>query len=569
MKSIFTGLRKHVLLLLASLATGTALAQHPTNGLVERFTFDNTLVGTNGTTLAGTADYVNDRDGAANSAQNVADQNTLSATSASTLPQGNTARTVAFWYKSNASNSNVIHSLFNYSTGTNSFSIAYVAGNLVFSNSATDATHVHAWSSNWVHVAVSHTPPYTIIRQKPNPNINVPGSTKLYVNGAFVKDVANMTFANNNSVIRIGASPGGDLYNNFAIDDLLIYNRELAASEVTCLALTHPVNTTPVGTFPHYQADLTACLNSTATLSASGNGTLNWYNVATEGTALGTGTTFTTPSLTVKTTFYVASEGPGCTSARTPIIVDLRDPNMIPISDETPVANKIICAGSTTTLTAFHISGGLTWHASANDAVVLESGEAFTTPVLTANTTYYLQHNITALPGCSSDRLAIPVTVKALPTVNVSGTNTLTVDQVNATYQWLDCENSNAAIDGETSQTFTPVKTGSYAVTVTKDGCEATASCTNVVLIPTALNDDTYSEQIEIYPNPASDKLLVSNLPEGSKVLLINQNGQVVYTTTANQTDLSIDVSGLSDGLYVIRADANGKHVSKKILVQK
>ena len=47
------------------------------------------------------------------------------------------------------------------------------------------------------------------------------------------------------------------------------------------------------------------CKNTIANLSASGNGTLNWYNVATGGTIINTGTSYTTPVLTTTTTYYV------------------------------------------------------------------------------------------------------------------------------------------------------------------------------------------------------------------------------------------------------------------------
>jgi C1A family cysteine protease len=41
------------------------------------------------------------------------------------------------------------------------------------------------------------------------------------------------------------------------------------------------------------------------TLSASGSGTLNWYDAATDGNLVNTGTTFITPVLTTSTTYYV------------------------------------------------------------------------------------------------------------------------------------------------------------------------------------------------------------------------------------------------------------------------
>ncbi|PLW91869.1 MAG: hypothetical protein C0592_13705, partial [Marinilabiliales bacterium] len=57
-----------------------------------------------------------------------------------------------------------------------------------------------------------------------------------------------------------------------------------------------------------------SCGDASLTLSASGSGTLEWYDAITGGTLLGTGTTYNTPVLSTTTTYYVqdnaASFGP-------------------------------------------------------------------------------------------------------------------------------------------------------------------------------------------------------------------------------------------------------------------
>jgi PKD repeat protein len=47
---------------------------------------------------------------------------------------------------------------------------------------------------------------------------------------------------------------------------------------------------------------------SSVTLNASGSTTLNWYDAATGGNLVGTGTSYTTPTLTATTTYYVESD---------------------------------------------------------------------------------------------------------------------------------------------------------------------------------------------------------------------------------------------------------------------
>ncbi|MFZ4523226.1 MAG: T9SS type A sorting domain-containing protein [Bacteroidales bacterium] len=84
----------------------------------------------------------------------------------------------------------------------------------------------------------------------------------------------------------------------------------------TSLLSTLQVNNpeTPVGT------DGARCGTGTVELSATGSGTLKWYDVATGGTAIGTGTTFTTPVISATTNYWVgASYGDGGTTSVGPL----------------------------------------------------------------------------------------------------------------------------------------------------------------------------------------------------------------------------------------------------------
>ena len=45
--------------------------------------------------------------------------------------------------------------------------------------------------------------------------------------------------------------------------------------------------------------------------------------------------------------------------------------------------------------------------------------------------------------------------------------NSLSASPSGANYQWIDCNNGNAAIPGATTQTYTPPSAGNYAVIVT------------------------------------------------------------------------------------------------------
>ena len=92
------------------------------------------------------------------------------------------------------------------------------------------------------------------------------------------------------------------------------------------------------------------CSGATATLTASGcAGTYTWYNVPTGGASLGTGSSFTTPSLTTTTTYYVECSTSGC--GRAPVVVTIGDPPVFTaLACSTTVQSTNLCVGNTVTL---------------------------------------------------------------------------------------------------------------------------------------------------------------------------------------------------------------------------
>ncbi|MBK8674750.1 MAG: hypothetical protein IPN93_17725 [Bacteroidetes bacterium] len=69
-----------------------------------------------------------------------------------------------------------------------------------------------------------------------------------------------------------------------------------------------------------FAVDKRLCLHP----SAPSGVTFNWYDVASNGNLLFSGSTFTTPTLNSNTTYYVESEnGSGCKSTRTSVTVTI------------------------------------------------------------------------------------------------------------------------------------------------------------------------------------------------------------------------------------------------------
>lgn len=152
------------------------------------------------------------------------------------------------------------------------------------------------------------------------------------------------------------------------------------------------------------------CDSGSVTLQATAsNGTLSWYNTPTGGTALGTGTSFTTPSISVSTNFYVESTDGTCTSTRTAVLATV---NVTPSITSTSPSQ--VCDSGTVTLGATTNAGTLNWYSLASGGSVLGTGNSFTTPSISTTTTYYVE----AVNGsCTSVRVPVIATVNTTPTI--------------------------------------------------------------------------------------------------------------------------------------------------------
>ena len=153
------------------------------------------------------------------------------------------------------------------------------------------------------------------------------------------------------------------------------------------------------------------CGTGTVSLSAAAaSGTISWYSAATGGTALGTGTTFTTPSISTTTTYYVSVSANGCSSARTAVVATIN-----PIPTVTNPGNKTVCAGSP--LSAINFTGSsssssYTW-TNTNTAIGLAASGSGNISSFTPSTPGTATIAVTpTLNGCTGTAASFTITVE-------------------------------------------------------------------------------------------------------------------------------------------------------------
>ncbi len=225
-------------------------------------------------------------------------------------------------------------------------------------------------------------------------------------------------------------------------------NGSCVSARVPVTVTVNPVPGTPV------TSNQTICMNTSATLTATASGgTIQWFANGFTTTVLTTGNTFQTPVLASSTTYYVQSTNGNCTSVKVPVTVSVS-----PAIPSPSAPGAVICSGSTATLTASSQSGTFEWYDAPTGGNLLSPSAAFTTPALTANTTYYVQNIVN---GCISPRTAATVSITTAPTQpTATGTTTICAGSNTAlmasggtgTYEWYDAATAGNLVS--TSPTF-------------------------------------------------------------------------------------------------------------------
>ena len=189
------------------------------------------------------------------------------------------------------------------------------------------------------------------------------------------------------------------------------------------------------------------------------------------------------------------------------------------------------------------------------------------------NGTTYDQNNLTGTEiitngqGCDST-VTVNLTLNSI-NLNILNTDpTLTADQFATGYQWLDCDNDDAAIVGATSQSYTPMVNGNYAVEITLGNCTDTSACVAVMGVGI---QEFGAGNISVFPNPSQGEINISivngesafDYAITSLVGKLVKEGNDIYTQ-----DLQINIGNESEGVYILKVTQESRTYLFKIVLQ-
>ena len=362
------------------------------------------------------------------------------------------------------------------------------------------------------------------------------------------------------------------------------------------------------------------CGTGVLDLSASGSGSLDWYDAATNGNKVNTGTSYS-PNLTSTTTFYVESntlgteQSVGMTAktadgayytntsrwaqvfdAITPLtiktvkvyagaagnrtiwlanssgtVIDSVTVN-VPNGESVVTLNLNVPAGTGWQLggqancNLWRDGGGATYPYTISNLISITGNTAGST----ATTYYYYFYDWKVqAEGCISSRTPVTGTINAIPskpTVNVNGVEL--TSSANSGNQWY--LNGNA-INGATGKTYTCTENGAYKVKVTENDCSNESDVTNVTTVGIAdINADNLFIAI---PNPNNGIFTVTvNSTENqfNKLSVFNLLGKEIMSDIISNNNYKkvINLEGLTKGIYLVKISGASQTLFKKVVIE-
>lgn len=225
----------------------------------------------------------------------------------------------------------------------------------------------------------------------------------------------------------------------------------------------------------------TTCSAGTVALSATATGgTINWFNVATAGTSLQTGGSYTTPSISATTTYYASTTSGACTSARIPVLAIVANTIALSSANFNLTYATDVCAGSHSDVTlatsalpdgnytiTYNISGSNTVTGATVSVAITSGIGVFATANMTNAGTNTISITNVAVSGCN----VVPSSGNTIDFDVNSGAPDISNFQLSVTN---GCSNANSTA----TVTSSSLASGTYLVAFNVSGTNSISSAT-------------------------------------------------------------------------------------------
>ena len=166
----------------------------------------------------------------------------------------------------------------------------------------------------------------------------------------------------------------------------------------------------------------------------------------------------------------------------------------------------------------------------------------------------------------------LTMTVYQVPVANITENNNVLTSSTGSSYLWFL---NNISVTNGTNQSLTPTANGNYTVEVTDaHGCQSVSAPFDVTTV--GISETSAFAGVTVYPNPAANNLFVDfggTVAEGKLIIrLLDLNGRVLLeniSTPVNGEKLSVDMSQIQDGIYLLQLSQNDANAYRKVIVSR
>jgi len=358
-------------------------------------------------------------------------------------------------------------------------------------------------------------------------------------------------------------------------------NGDLAAQEIsstaTLLLLLAPSAPTAIGA--------SGCSPTSLTLSASGgmDGQYRWYTTPTGGTPIAgeVNSSYTTPSITTVTTYYV-SLALACESTRIPVIADVNNSPVKPTitSSITPIGGNVsVCSINTLSLTAPPGFNSYAWsNGEATQQITITSSGTYSVIVGNSNGCNSPSSdaiNVTVIPEPCTNQSPVFNTTQATTPIagNISIDLTSLISDVDNNLDLASLKIISQPISGALAEITNTILTINYnglsftgSDKITVEVCDLLGSCTQQELTIEVVGALIVYTGISPNGDAFNEKWIIENiesLPDtkDNKVTIYNRWGDLIFESTNYDNDTrvfkGINKSGneVTSGVYFYKIE--------------
>jgi PKD repeat protein len=313
---------------------------------------------------------------------------------------------------------------------------------------------------------------------------------------------------------------------------------------------------------PPAVSDIQHCGNASLTIAAAigtGGNTNRWYDAAAGGNLLAQAVTFTTPLLSVPTSYWVSSynDSTDCESIRIRVTVQIDPIPAVPVA-----SNASRCGeGSLTLASTVGLNGTINhWYDAPLGGTMIDTARIYHTPYLTSSVSYWVS-TVNEATGCESTRISVMAAVYPIPdypdAVNVTqcGPGAVLLHSVPGTNgsvnRWYDSlSGGSLLLQGNDYLTGSLTTTRRFYVASYNEttGCESSRMEVMAVVLPVppantiigpsivGINQTNVIYSVNYQPGSTYNW----SVPPGMNVLLRNQNFVIVEFPNLGNYNLSV-----------------------------